>query len=347
MRSRAALKVGLVAASAALVLAACANQSGSSGSTGAAGASGAADCGTVNMADNAWTGYEADVAVVNYLMTNYLGCDVKLAHVAEQVGWQGFQTGQTDVILENWGHEDLAKKYITDAKLAVDLGPNGNEGTIGWYVPQWMADKYPDITDWKNLNKYANLFVTPESGGKGQVLDGDPSFVTNDAALVKNLNLNYQVVVGGSEDALIKSLETATQQKTALLFYFWEPQYLISTKTAPSTYSKAIPVAKVNLPPYTPGCDQPATATNCDYPPYHLNKIARAAWVNSGNPAATLVKNFTWTNADQNLVATDIAGGMTDDQAAQKWLAANPDVWMPWFDGTGVTPSPVASPTSS
>ena len=68
-----------------------------------------------------------------------------------------------------------------------------------------MAEKYPDITDWKNLNKYADMFKTSESGGKGQLLDGDPSYVTNDEALVKNLNLNYKVVVGGSEAALIQS----------------------------------------------------------------------------------------------------------------------------------------------
>ena len=69
-----------------------------------------------------------------------------------------------------------------------------------------MAEKYPDITDWKNLNKYADMFKTSESGGKGQLLDGDPSYVTNDEALVKNLDLNYKVVVGGSEAALIAEL---------------------------------------------------------------------------------------------------------------------------------------------
>jgi glycine betaine/proline transport system substrate-binding protein len=342
MGRRASFKVGLVAVSAAIVLAACANQSGSGGSTGAAGAS---NCGTVNIADNPWSGYEADVQVVQYLLTTYLGCDVKLSHVVETVSWQGFQSGQIDVILENWGHQDLAKQY---APVATNLGPDGNKGTIGWYVPQWMADQYPDILDWHNLNKYAHLFVTPESGGKGQVLDGDKSFVTNDAALVKNLNLDYNVVVGGSEAALITSLQAATQQKKALLFYFWEPQYLISTKTAPSNYKDAIPVAKVNLPPYTPGCDQPAAATNCDYPPYPLNKVGRTAWVNSGSPAVQFIKNFTWTNADQNEVATALSTVSPNDTAAKAavakaWLDAHPDVWMPWFDGTGVTPTPSSS----
>ncbi len=64
-----------------------------------------------------------------------------------------------------------------------------------------MAEKYPDITDWNNLNKYADLFKTSESGGKGQVLDGDPSYVTNDEALVKTLDLDYKVVYSGSEAA--------------------------------------------------------------------------------------------------------------------------------------------------
>ena len=88
-----------------------------------------------------------------------------------------------------------------------------------------MADKYPDITDWKNLNKYADMFKTSESGGKGQLLDGDPSYVTNDEALVKNLDLNYQVVVGGSEAALLQSFRSAEKNKTPLLAYFYTPQW--------------------------------------------------------------------------------------------------------------------------
>jgi len=54
--------------------------------------------------------------------------------------------GSIDTVVENWGHEDLVKKYIDGQKTVVDAGKTGNEGLIGWFVPQWMADKYPDIT---------------------------------------------------------------------------------------------------------------------------------------------------------------------------------------------------------
>ena len=173
----------------------------------------AAPCGTVNIAVNPWVGYEANAAVVAYVLKNRLGCTVELKNLTEEVSWQGFGTGTVDVVLENWGHDDLKKKYIDDQKVAVRAGATGNKGIIGWYVPPWMATQYPDITDWKNLNKYADMFKTSESGGKGQLLDGDPSFVTNDEALVKNLKLNFKVVYAGSETALIEAFRTAEEQK--------------------------------------------------------------------------------------------------------------------------------------
>ena len=48
-------------------------------------------------------------------------------------------------------------------------GPNGVTGIIGWYVPGWMVDKYPDITDWHNLNKYADMFKTLRVRRQGPV----------------------------------------------------------------------------------------------------------------------------------------------------------------------------------
>ncbi|GAA4044777.1 ABC transporter substrate-binding protein [Arthrobacter methylotrophus] len=307
---------GTVAA--ALLLAGCGGATVNQAA--AAGASGT-PCGTVNVALNAWVGYTANAAVYSYIAQNKLGCTVVQKDLSEQISWQGFGSGEVDVILENWGHEDLAKQYITDQKVAVDAGPTGNEGHIGWYVPPWMVQKYPDILDSKNLNKYASLLATSESGGKGQVLDGDPAFVTNDEALVKNLGLDYKVVFSGSEAALIQSFRSAEKNKTPLLGYFYEPQWFLSE----------VPLKKVSLPAYTPGCDADAEKVACDYPDYKLNKVMAKKFADSGSPAAKLLKAFSWTNADQNSVATDIQGGMKPDAAAKKWVDAHPDVVAAWL----------------
>lgn len=311
-----------------IMTAGCSGAKVGQASTGGKSSGGAKSCGTLHLAVNPWVGFEADVAVVGYLAKTKLGCNVQIQHITEQVSWQGFSTGQNDAILENWGHEDLKKQYIDGTHVAVGAGPNGLKGVIGWYVPPWMKDKYPDITDWHNLNKYADMFKTSESGGKGQLLDGDPSYVTNDAALVKNLNLNYKVVQGGSETALIQSLRSAQQNKTPLLAYFYSPQWFLNE----------VPLVKVNLPPYTAGCDSVAAKVACDYPAYQLDKIVSAKFAASGSPAFTLVKNFSWTNENQNTVAKYIAvDKLSNDAAAKKFLDANPDLVKTWLSGTGAS----------
>ncbi|MBB2946877.1 glycine betaine/proline transport system substrate-binding protein [Actinoplanes lutulentus] len=281
----------------------------------------ATSCGEVNIAVNPWSGYAANVAVVKYLLEQEVGCTVGAIELSETSSWAGLADGSIDVILENWGHDDLKKKYIDRQKVAVELGLTGNKGVIGWYVPPWMAKTYPDITDWTKLNDYAELFQTAESGEKGQFLAGDPSFVTNDATLIKNLKLDYTVVYAGSEDKLIAAFRKAQTKKTPLIGYFYEPQWLLSD----------IKLVHIPLPNYTPGCDAVADAVACDYQPYDLDKIGRKAFVDSGSPAATFLKNWTWTNADQNAVAKDMTKGLTAEQAARKWADAHRTTWEKWL----------------
>jgi glycine betaine/proline transport system substrate-binding protein len=317
MRYRKAAAVAMVAA---LALAGCGGAKSDAGDS-SAGATGGTK-GTVNIAINPWVGYEADAAVVGYLLANKLGYTVEKKELKEEISWQGFETGEVDVILENWGHDDLKKTYIQQKKTAVEVGPTGNKGVIGWYVPQWLADKYPDITDYRNLNKYAGLFKTSESKGKGQLLDGDPSYVTNDEALVKNLGLNYQVVYSGSEAALIKAAQQATAQQKPLLFYFYEPQWLFAKQK----------YVRVKLPPYTAGCDADPKKIACDYPDYNLDKIASKKFADTNSTAYQLIKNFTWTNDDQNLVSDYLTNqGMSADQAAEKWVKEHESTWKPWI----------------
>jgi glycine betaine/proline transport system substrate-binding protein len=322
-RARSA-RVALVATF-ALVLAGCGGAKvGDSTSTSAAGsASGsAAACGTVNLAVNPWVGYEADAAVAAYVMQNSLGCTVVKKNLDEQVSWQGFGTGEVDVIVENWGHADLKKTYIDEQKVAVRVGSTGRTGKIGWFVVPWMAKQYPDITDWNNLNKYAAMFKTSESGDKGQFLDGDPGFVTIDGALVKNLNLDFKVVYAGSEAALITTFRQAEKDKKPAIGYFYTPQWFLNE----------VPMVNVKLPAYTDGCDADAKAVKCDYPDYDLDKIASAKFATSGSPAYAFVQKFQWTNDDQNLVAKYIAvDKMSPEDAAKKWVDANQDKVKAWI----------------
>jgi glycine betaine/proline transport system substrate-binding protein len=302
-----------VFAVAGMVLAACSGGSGASASV--------ASKGTVKIAINEWVGAEANVAVVKNLLQT-IGYTVETPTLAEEVAWQGFDTGEVDAILENWGHPDLEKLYFEDKKKAEDAGPNGVTGIIGWYVPEWMATEYPDITNWENLNKYASMFKTSESGDKGQFLASDPTFVTNDEALITNLKLDYKAVYSGSEAASVTSFQQAAKDKKPLIGYFYTPQWLFAETK----------LVKVDFPAWTEGCDADPKTVACDYPPYTLNKAIRTKFATDNADAATVIKNFKWTNDDQNTVADYIANkGMSAEEAAAKWVAENEATWKAWM----------------
>lgn len=289
---------------------------------GATTDSGSSDSGEVRIALNSWVGYEANAAVAQYVIEKETDAKVTLTQIDEEPAWEAMSQGTLDAVIENWGHEDLKKKYVEERKTLVTGGPTGGEGIIGWYVPKYVVDANPDITSWKNLNKHKQLFVTPESGGKGQFLGGSASYVTNDVALIKNLGLDYKVVFAGSEAAQITQVRKLYKEKKPVLFYFYQPQWLFSE----------LDLVKIDLPAYTPGCDADAKKVACDYPKYTLDKVFSKKFADAGSEAYQVLKNMKMTNEQQNEVAVLIADkGMKREDAAKEWAEKNEDVWRAWL----------------
>src|ERR1044072_962359 len=164
-RSRGA-RLGGLAAVALLVLSACGGGSIDDETKANEDAAGdAGGCGALNMAVNPWVGYEASAYVVGTVAQQELGCTVNYKDLKEDVSWQGFGTGEVDVVSGAWAHPDLEKKFFEGEGdgTAMDFGPQGNVGIIGWYVPPWLAEEHPDILDYNNLNQYAQEVATAES----------------------------------------------------------------------------------------------------------------------------------------------------------------------------------------
>ncbi|TDQ55285.1 ABC transporter substrate-binding protein [Actinorugispora endophytica] len=281
---------------------------------------------TVRIALNAWVGYEASAAVVQYLLEEELGYQAQLVQLDEQPSWQALDQGAIDVILENWGHQDLMDTYGPGGNgTVVDGGPNGNTGHIGWYMPAYLVEEYPGVNTVEGLKEHADLFRTPESGDQGEFLSGAPGFVTQDQGMIDHFGLDFQIVYAGSEAAQITEVRNRYADGEPVLFYFYEPQWLF----------EELDLVRVEFPEYTEGCDADLEDVGCDYPRYDLNKIYREDFAEEGGPAYELVDAWEWTNADQNAVARLIADeGLDRDEAAARWVADNPDVWRPWIPET-------------
>ena len=283
----------------------------------------ATPCGEVNIAVNNWVGYEADAFVVGEVAQKELGCLVNYVYVDEQISWQGFASGQVDAVLENWGHPELIDLYVKKLKVAEDAGSIGITGVIGWYVPPWMKKKYPDITDWKNLNKTPRC-SRPASRGQGPAARRRPRVRHQRRGPGEEPEAQLQGGLRRQRGGAHPGLPAGEEQKKPVIGYFYSPQWFLAE----------VPLVKVDLPKYTTGCDAKPAEVACDYPPYPLHKIVSKQFAADNSTGYQLIKNFTWSDKDQNLVAKYItADGMLPEKAADKWIKDNPDKVKAWLSG--------------
>ncbi|MFF9018552.1 ABC transporter substrate-binding protein [Streptomyces sp. NPDC014870] len=277
---------------------------------------------TVTLSVQSWVGAQANVAVAQYLLEHELGYRVDTVQIDEVPAWDALSQGRVDAILEDWGHPEQEKRYVEDKGTIARGGDLGVTGHIGWFVPTYFAEQHPDVTDWKNLNKYADRLRTAESGGKGQLLDGSPSYVTNDKALVKNLDLDYEVVFAGSEAAQITQIKQFAKEGKPFLSYWYKPQWLF----------EKVPMTEVKLPAYTVGCDADPEKVACAYPHTPLQKFLNARFAAGGGDAAAFLKKFRWTTEAQNDVALMIAEQkLSPKEAAERWVKENEATWRAWL----------------
>jgi len=209
---------------------------------------------------------------------------------------------------------------VTKQHTVVYAGKNGVTGVIGWYIPTYLMKQHPEFKTWKGLKGKETLFKSPESGSQGMFLGGDPSYQQKDQTLIKALHLNFKFVSVGAEPAQVARWEQLYKQHKPVIFYWYDPQYLNATYQ----------LSQVQLPARFKGCldDEkqggPPAKYACAYPTYVLTKFMSKKFATSGSPAVGVVKNFSWSNSDQNYVAGLIAGKHMDpDKAAQQWIAKN------------------------
>ncbi|MEZ4673256.1 MAG: ABC transporter substrate-binding protein [Caldilineaceae bacterium] len=283
---------------------------------------------TIKLAVNPWSASELNVAVATILLQEELGYTVEQIAVAEQAQWPALAAGDLHASLEVWpsGHAANVAEYIDNQHVVEDGGLLGPVGRIGWYMPTYMVTAHPELATWEGLAnpENAQLFATAETGDNGQLLFGDPSWVTYEADIIENLALNFQIVQAGSEEAILSALDAAYSREEPILFYFWTPH---------SIHAK-YELTRVALPEYSDDCYAEAESGGvaCDYPADNLFKIFWPGLQEAAPDAYALLHNMQYSTEDQiSMIAAVELDGVSVEDAAQAWIDANAAVWNAWL----------------
>lgn len=282
---------------------------GRGGSDDGAGASGAAgEFSYVVIALPDWTGGQATAAMAAYVIQEVLEVPVELRGGDQETSWDELANGGVDAIMEDWGAlPEKRQLYVEGKRNVTDAGSLGITGQVGWYVPRGFADAHPGVLRAENLDRFAD-----DLGG--EILHADPHYATRDEEIIDDLGLDYRTTAVGSEQALLDTVTESSSNGHPVLTYLWQPHWLHSE----------VDLTRVALP------------REEAYPRIELRKYLNTYFLQHGGEAAAFLRDFSWSEDEQNAVAHAIAEeGLTPRAAAERWAVNHPERVNAWLGRSG------------
>lgn len=286
--------------------------------------------GLLKSAVNDWTGGAVMCEIVHQIAEREMGYKVKRITMPSGPGRdEAIRAGDLDYGCELWpSYSTTIQKYVTeyggDGSM-LKIADSGVVGVSSYYVPRYLVEgadaKAPDLKSWEDMNKYASLFKTLETGEKGRLL-GCPaaSWQCEDNKRMELLGLDYTAVELGSEAAHWAEMQAAYKRKEPFIAYAWEPHWIHA----------ALDLVKIELPEHS---DEkwPATGWALDV----TFNYANPKFAEENPEMINLLKNFRLTNEMQAPLIHEIdVGGKSMEDVVDTWLAENESTWKSWLSAT-------------
>jgi len=253
-----------------------------------------------------------------------MGGNVEYVPADSQKVYESIRIGDVDISHEVW-QSAFGKSFDTarDKGGVLDWGDHEARSLEDMGYPNWVAEKCPGLPNWEALKNpdCAKAFVTPDSGGKGRMLEGPQTWHGDlipqriDALGLGDL---WVVKFAGSADALWAELAAAKKEGRGTIIFNWTPNF---TDGAGFTF--------IDFPPYTDGC-RPADGGDgkCGSPDGYLKKAVNEKWTKTHPNAAAMFKKLAFTTGQIGAMAAYVdVDKMSHEDAAKTWLEKNKKVW--------------------
>ncbi len=269
-----------------------------------------ASCATPRFSDVGWTDISATTALTTLVLKN-LGYTPKVDVLSVAVTYEALPRGDIDIFLGNWMplQEPIQKPLVDAGKIEV---PRVNlEGAlIGFAVPKAAFDN--------GLKTYADIAKFGDD--LGHKIYGIEAGSSANATIAKMIDddkfgLKDFELVESSEQAMLAQVNRAVKSDKPIVFFGWRPHpmnvnidmaYLTDGDNVFGPNDGAATVLTNTRPGYSKDCPN----------------------------VGKFLQNLAFTvGAEDVMMSYILDDGMTADEAAEKWLKANPDVLDAWLDG--------------
>lgn len=295
-----------------------------------------AACGDVMISEMNWASSQVVTAVAKFIMENGYGCTVqKIPSSTVPVVTALAETGKPDIATELWTNGAQALPGLLDSGKVVEVNQVLSDGGVeGWYIPEYLAKKHPELTKIEGILKNPDLvdgrFHQCPSGWACQISNGNilQAFGVADAGI--------EIFTHGSGETLATSIAAAFSENKPWFGYYWAPTAVLGK----------YPMVRVDLGDADPAkhaCNADKDwekKTECSGGPFKNQFVASpVATVVTGDfakrePAVVaFLGNLAFTNQQMGeILAWKQDNKATADEAGAHFLTQYKDVWGNWLN---------------
>lgn len=258
----------------------------------------------ITLAYVAWDSEIASTNVVREVLESKLNYKVEMLQVDAGPMYVGIADGSADAMVAAWLPSTHGENYYEPNKDKFeDLGVNLDGTKVGLVVPTYM-----DITSIEDLKKeevgkQVNFTITGIEPGAG--------LMTGTEKVIVEYGLDEWNLLASSSAAMAKVLQDAYASEQPIIVTGWTPHWMFSK----------MDLKYLEDPKNVYGGDE------------QIHTLVRLGLKDDQPEAYRFLDQFVWEPSDMEAVMVDILGGMTEEEAAKKWVEANDAKVNEWIAG--------------
>ena len=251
--------------------------------------------GDINLAYVEWDTEIASTHVVGQVLED-MGYDVTLTPLDNAIMWEAVSKGEADAMVAGWLPATHAAQFEQYGENLDDLGANLEGAKIGLVVPSYM-----DVNSIEDLSDEAKKTITGIEPGAGIMS-------ATETALTSYSNLDGWSLLPSSSGAMTVALDQAIKNEEDIIVTGWSPHWKFASYD----------LKYLEDPQGIFGGAE------------NIHTFVRQDLEENEPEAYKLLDAFNWTTEDIEEVMLDINGGMSPEEAAEKWIEANKDRVEEW-----------------
>lgn len=255
----------------------------------------------ITLAYVAWDSEIASTNVVKEVLESKLNYKVEMLQVDAGPMYVGIADGSADAMVAAWLPSTHGENYYEPNKDKFeDLGPNLDGTKVGLVVPTYMD--FNSIEDLKaEVGDSVNYTITGIEPGAG--------IMSATSKVIEEYGLKDWKLLESSSAAMAKVLQDAYAKKEPVIVTGWTPHWMFAE----------MDLKYLEDPKNVYGGNE------------QIHTLVRLGLKEDQPAAHKFLDQFEWTAADMEAVMVDIFGGMSEVDAAKKWVAANEDKVNEWI----------------